>query len=428
MGDSLLGTSGDEYFVRSTCRLCGAEELECVLEMESTPPANEFLSAAQNEEAQDTFPLGLWQCRNCGHVQLPVVVNPERLFRDYVYVSGTSSVFVDHFRRYAKSVVENLDLKPGSLVIDVGSNDGTLLRYFKEAGMRILGIDPARDIAAKATAEGLDTIPEFLDEALARAIVEERGPAAVVTANNVFAHIDDLAGAARAVRALLAGDGVFVFEVYYLVDFTDKMLFDTVYHEHLSYHSMGPLIPFFQSLDMNVFDVERVPTHGGSLRVYVDLGRRARESRVNELLNLEWQRGFFVPGMPPPEARNPLVALDERIQQLRERLTARIQELRAAGKRLAGYGAPAKATTLMYQFQLGRDALDYIVDDNPLKQNLFTPGKRIPVVSSSVLEDDPPDYLLILAWNFAESIIEKCHTFRDRGGKFIVPLPELTES
>ena len=325
------------------------------------------------------------------------------------------------------TVTENLNLKPGSLIVDVGSNDGTLLRFFKGAGMHVLGVDPARDIATKATAEGLETIPEFFDETLARTIVEERGEAAVVTANNVFAHIDGLSAATRAVRALLSVDGVFVFEVYYLVDFADKMLFDTVYHEHLSYHSMGPLIPFFRSLDMKVFDVERVPTHGGSIRVFVDLGRRKRSARVDELLNLERERGFFVPGMPRPEVRSPLIALDERIKQLKEKLTTRIRELRAAGKRVAGYGAPAKATTLMYQFDLDRNTLDYIVDDNPLKQNLFTPGKKVPVVPSSVLESNPPDYLLILAWNFAEPIIEKCQAFRDRGGRFIIPLPELME-
>jgi SAM-dependent methyltransferase len=427
MPDAVLGTQGKDYFVRDTCRLCASRAIDEVLRLEPTPPANEFLTASEREAPQDTFPLGLWQCQQCYHVQLPVVVNPERLFRNYVYVSGTSPVFVDHFRRYAEAVVRTLKLEPKQLVVDVGSNDGTLLRFYRDLGMKVLGVDPARDIAQRATDEGLETLPEFLSEALARRIREERGPAQVVTANNVFAHADDLAGVARAVRTIIGPSGVFVFEVYYLVDFCQKLLFDTVYHEHLAYHSIGSLVPFFQALGMRVFDVERVDTHGGSIRVYVDQGMRAVSPRVDELRRLELESGFPVAGWPAPSRPSPLLALEARISDLSVRLGSRLRQLRADGKRIAGYGAPAKATTLMHQFGLGRDVLDFVVDDNPLKQGRFTPGVQVPVVPSSALSEQRPDYLLVLAWNFAEPIMKKCEPFHRDGGKFIIPLPELRE-
>ncbi len=425
--DALLGTRGEHYFVRSTCRLCGSGRLTRVLELEPTPPANEFRHEQELGIPQQCFPLGLWQCGECGHVQLPVVVDPARLFRNYVYVSGTSPVFVNHFRGYAESVTQRLSLAPGSLVVDVGSNDGTLLGFFQQAGMRALGIDPARDIAAAATARGVETLPEFLDEALAERIVAERGPAKLVTANNVFAHIDDLRAAALAVRRVLADDGAFVFEVYYLVDFCDKMLFDTVYHEHLSYHSLGALVPFLDSVGLRIFDVERVPTHGGSIRVYADKGRRNPTHAIDDLLALEHARGHFVPGKPASSLPNPLVSLEARIVKLGDALGKRLGGLRAEGRRIAGYGAPAKATTLMHQFNLGREQLDFIVDDSPLKQGLYTPGKEVPVLASTALAERKPDYLLLLAWNFAESIIDRCAEFRAKGGKIIVPLPELVE-
>ena len=232
---------------RETCRLCGSRDVTLVFGLEPTPPANAFVSESELDREQERFPLDVFFCESCGHVQLLDVVDPRVLFENYVYVSGTSPVFVKHFEDYAADVVARFAPPQDKLVLDIGSNDGTLLSFFKAAGYPVLGVDPAKDIAASATAKGIETKADFFSPAFAQAVRAERGPAAVITANNVFAHIDDLGGVADGVRTLLADDGVFVFEVSYLVDVFEKTLFDTIYHEHLAYHSVRPLIPFFDA-------------------------------------------------------------------------------------------------------------------------------------------------------------------------------------
>ncbi len=420
--------SGDCH-VRDDCRLCGGS-LTKVLDLLETPPANEFVShdVPWAKIVQDTFPLFLSVCSDCGHVQLPVVVDPRRLFRNYVYVSGTSSVFVDHFRRYAEDMVSRCGLRPGDLVVDVGSNDGTLLSFFRAAGMRVLGVDPARAIAADATARGVPTIAEFLTPALADKIVREHGRAKLVTANNVFAHADDLREVAVACASLLDDLGAFSFEVSYLPSVVRGTLFDTIYHEHVSYHHLAPLIPFLGSAGLPVIDAELVDTHGGSIRV---LSRRASFTpglsvRARGILADEVSSGYVVRNLlgnnSPP---GPMERLDESIRRLASELKGLLLEARTAGKTVAGFGAPAKVTTLMHRFQLGREDIDFIVDDSPLKQGLFTPGKYVPVLAPSALYERRPDYVVILAWNFAEPIMLAHRRFSDEGGKFIVPIPQL---
>jgi len=243
-----LAPPADAYRTRESCRLCSSRALERVLSLTPTPPANAFVTAVERDRPQPVFPLDLHFCRDCGHVQLLTVVDPRVLFENYVYVSGTSPVFVRHFEAYADDVMRYFSLEHGALAVDIGSNDGTLLGFFQKAGLRILGIDPAKAIAEAATARGIPTIAGFFTPASAARIRAEHGPAAVITANNVFAHIDDLSGVTEGVRSLLSPDGVFVFEVSYLVDVIEKTLFDTIYHEHLCYHSVRPLIPFFRAM------------------------------------------------------------------------------------------------------------------------------------------------------------------------------------
>lgn len=419
----------DEYSIRKDCRLCGSQDLKEVFRLADTPPANEFVDASVVRSGSTSkFPLYLVSCGQCKHVQLPVVVDPDRLFRNYVYVSGTSPVFVDHFRRYAEETISALGLAPGDLVVEIGSNDGTLLRFFRDAGMRVLGVDPARDIAARATADGIETWNDFFTEDLARRIVAERGHAMLVVANNVFAHADDLRGIALGVKHLLNGRGVFSFEVSYLPDVIEKTLFDTVYHEHLSYHSVGPLARFFQTCGLTLRDVRRIDTHGGSIRGMV-VGNRVANSgglqapgmvsrSVTDLIAYESALGLDDPAVP-------LQLLQQRVRQLGSQLGDFLDQARRDGKRVAGFGAPAKATTLMYQFNLGPQDIDFVVDDNPLKQGLFTPGKHVPVLPSSAIAERKPNYLVVLAWNFADSIIAKNQEFRDAGGKFVVPIPDF---
>ena len=251
---------------RETCRLCGGPDLTLVLALTPTPPANAFVDDAAKAASQACFPLDVFFCETCRHVQLLDVVDPAVLFENYVYVSGTSPSFVKHFDDYAATLMTRFTPPDGSLVVDIGSNDGTLLAAFQKRGLRGLGVDPARDIAAQATEAGIETFADFFSPHLANRIVNDHGPAAIVTANNVFAHADDLRGVVEGVRTLLAPDGVFAFEVSYLADVVADTLFDTMYHEHLAYHSVKPLEMFFAASGMQLFAVERIASHGGSIR------------------------------------------------------------------------------------------------------------------------------------------------------------------
>lgn len=402
---------------RPDCRLCGGTDLELALQLAPTPPANEFVRSP--DVVQERFPLDVFTCLACGHAQLRDVVDPRRLFEQYVYVSGTSPVFVDHFRRYAEALSREVGLATGDLVVDVGSNDGTLLRFFADAGQRVQGVDPARAIAEEATRRGLPTEAAFFTPALAADLRARLGPARVVTANNVFAHVDDLGGVADGVRALLAPDGLFAFEVSYLVDVVEKTLFDTIYHEHVAYHAVKPLVPFLRAHGLELIDAVRVDTHGGSLRGVAQLAGGPRAVRPSVAAAVAHEEAL---GLDRP-AR--LRAFGEDIERKGARLREVLAAERAAGRRVAGFGAPAKATTLMHHFRLGRDEVEFIVDDSPLKQGLYTPGLHVPVVSSSALAERRPDTLLILAWNFAGPIMAKQRAFAEAGGRFVVPLPEV---
>ncbi|MDH3386403.1 MAG: class I SAM-dependent methyltransferase [Gammaproteobacteria bacterium] len=404
---------------REACRLCGARNLECVLELTPTPPANAMVPAKLLDQAQQCYPIDVYFCESCHHAQLLDIIDPSYLFEEYVYVSGTSSANVDHFRRYADQVIGVAGLEPGDLVVEIGSNDGTMLRFFKDAGMQVLGIDPAQSIAEAATADGIETLPEFFTPELAERIRREHGPIKVVVANNVCAHIDDLESAVTAARILIKPAGVFVFQVSYLLDVYEKTLFDTMYHEHVDYHRVGPLQPFFERLGMKLWDTYRMEAQGGSLRGYVSMAESdvAVQPSVSEMMAQEAAAGLDA----PTTLRNFARSINRSGTELMSLLTG----LKSRGHSIAGYGAPAKSTTLMYHFGLGPEVIDYIVEDNPLKHGMYTPGLHIPVVSTDALYEKRPDYVVILAWNFAEPIISMHRKFTQQGGRFIVPLPLL---
>jgi SAM-dependent methyltransferase len=406
---------------RTVCRLCDSPRLDFAFALTPTPPANSLVPADQLEAHETTYPLDVYVCADCGHTQLLAIVDPAVLFSHYPYVSATSSVFVDHLRDYAADVVTRLDIPREALVVEVGSNDGTFLRWFQGHGMRVLGIDPAENIAAEANAAGIPTLNAFFTPDLAARVRAEHGPAAVLVANNVFAHIDDLHAVFEGVRALLAPDGVVAFEVGYFVDVAGGTLFDTIYHEHVSYHTVRPLIPFLARHGLELFDVQRNLSQGGTIRVFAQPQGAGRPvtAAVAELCALE-ERELGA------RALEGTMRLGERIEVARETLTTLLADLHAQGRRVAGYGAPAKATTLMYHFGLGRESIPYVVDDNPRKQGLFTPGLHVPIVSAEALQgDEAPEYLLILAWNFADPIMRNNHAFADAGGRWIVPLPRV---
>lgn len=403
---------------RSTCRLCESPDLQQVLSLGAVPPVDAYVPADRLDQPQERFPVDLFLCLNCGHVQLLDVVSPELLFGDYIYETASSPGLVEHFRRYAEEVWQGLSLTHGALVVDVGSNDGTLLRFFKARGARVLGIDPAREIARRATTGGIETLPSFLTPDLAWSVRQKYGPAALVTANNVFAHADDLGAMADAVRLMLAPDGVFVCEVSYILDMIDGMVFDFIYHEHLSEHSVKPFRTFLARHGMELIDIERVPTKGGSLRCYARLigGSRAVGPRVAEMLELEAARGLDRPEV--------FAAWAFRIEQVKAEVVAYVARAKAAGQSVAAYGASATSTVLIYYFGLG-EALDFIVDDIPERQNRFSPGYHIPVVSSDALYSRKPDSTLILAWRFADMIMRKHERYLDQGGTFVIPLPDV---
>jgi len=402
---------------KTDCRLCGSTSLDNVLPIRPSAIGDAFVPADRLGEPQDLYPLDCYLCLDCGHLQNLDVVDPDILFRDYTYRTSVSLGLVEHFKRYAHSVVTALSIPKGSLVTEMGSNDGSLLRAFRNEGMRVQGIDPARNIAAAATADGIPTIPDFFTSVLAARIKSDQGEAKLFCANNVFAHIDNLADVAEGIRTLLAPDGVFVFEVSYIVDMIDNMVFDTIYHEHVSHHALLPMEAFLQRHGLTLFDVMRTGTKGGSIRAFAQLaatGTRAKSSRLAALIAEETRRGITQPKI----YRDWFAA----IERCKQAVLTFLDDARLAGKTVAGYGASTTTTTLLYHFELA-SRLAFIADDNPLKQGRFSPGAHLPVLPSSELAQRKPDIVVILAWIYAEPIIARNAAFLEAGGTFLVPLP-----
>jgi len=397
------------------CLMCGAADLALALPLARSAVGNDYFPTAR---PQDDFALSLHLCRGCGNVQIEDVVNPDLLFRNYTYSTTSSLGLVKHFQAYAAEVVAATGAEPGSLVVDVGSNDGSLLKAVRELGYRVLGVDPAVEIARRATAEGVETVPDYFTKPLACQLRESHGRAAVITANNVFAHSDRLPEMADGVRELLRPDGVFTFEVSYLMDIVQKMLFDTVYHEHLCYHSVRSLDAFFTRHGLRLVDVRRIPTKGGSLRGTVQPAGGPRPVSPAVARMIEWE------DLTRLHAAETWAAYAKRIRAARDAFVGLLDRARAAGKTVAGYGASPTVTTLINQFDLaGR--VDFLVDDNPTKQNTVSPGRHIPVYPSDAIYSKGADVVAVLAWNYAAPIMARHAAFADRGGRFVIPLPGL---
>lgn len=403
---------------RNNCRLCGEKNLELVLSLTPTPVGDDFIPAARLDESQETFPLDLLLCRLCGNVQLLNIVDPEVVYGEYTYTSSISLELPDHFRKYADDILNRINHTKGSLIVEIGSNEGTLLNFLKSKEMKVLGIDPARNIALKATETGIETIPAFFTAELAKTIRKKYGQASIVIANNVIANIDDLSDTIDGVRNLLSHDGIFVFETSYLLDVIEKNLIDTVFHEHISYLAVKPLEAFFRRHGMELIKTERVPTKGGSIRGTVQLvgGSHKVSPSVNGLIALEEKSGIF--------HHEAFTSLADKLDSIKKPLHSLLENFKARNKTIACYGAAVGLTTMMYYFDLSR-MLSFIVDDNLKKQNTFSPGYHIPVYSSQTLYEKKPDYVLILAWRYADSIIRKHQKYLEQGGQFIKPLPEL---
>jgi novobiocin biosynthesis protein NovU/D-mycarose 3-C-methyltransferase len=405
----------DAFRTVRACRVCGGSNLEVFLSLGETPLANSFVQPSRATDAEDRYPLAVARCGECGLVQLTVVVDPEIMFRDYLYESSASTPLLTHFDVLAEVVARDF-VAPGALVVEFGSNDGLLLRSLKRRGLRSLGVEPARNLAQRANAEGLETLSEFFAPDTAAQIRRSHGPAAAVIGNNVLAHIDDLAGVTSALDLLLAPDGVFIAEVPYLVDLLARVEYDTIYHEHLSYFHLTPLRRLFDAAGLELFDVVPLPIHGGSIRIHVARrGRRAQSRTLLEMLAAEERAGL--------RGAAPFHGFAASVKAHRAALVDLLGMMKKDGKHLAGYGATAKGNTMLNYCDIDARTLDFIADTTSYKQGLLTPGTHIPVVPESAIAERRPDALLLLAWNYADSIVARHSQFLSRGGRFIHPIP-----
>lgn len=403
---------------RDSCRLCERVDLELVLPLAPTPVAEKYVTEKQLHQKEIIYPLDLYMCKSCGHVQLLDVIDPIFLFSDYTYSTGSSSGLVQHFKEYADNIIGRYQPPKNSFVVDIGSNDGTLLRFFKNHGLTVLGVDPATEIAEKATAAGIKTLPKFMSMELSHHIKDKYGSAKIITANNTFAHSDDLIGMLRSIKALMATDGIFVFEISYLLDVIERVLLGTIFHEHHSYHSLKPLLKFMKCNGMELIDVERVTIQGGSLICTAQIigGPHNVSFSVGELLELEEKHKLDHPAT--------LKDFADRLKKLKVELISMLANYKNQGMTIGGFGAARSGTTLIAQMDLGK-LLDFIVDDNPEKQGKYTPGDHIPVLPTKAIYERKPDYLFILAWIHAKRIIENNRRYLDEGGHFIICFPKV---
>lgn len=418
MGNKIIaGNSKKEVFKLEKCRACDGEDLFLFLQLGPTPVPNGFLRAHHRHKAEKFYPLDVCFCKSCGLVQLAHVVSPKVMFKNYVYIPSTSKIMRDHFSKLSKDAVKKIGVKKDDLVVDVGSNDGTLLKSFQILGLKTLGVDPAENLAKKANQEGVETIAKLFTNDLAKQIKRSRGKARIITATNVVAHIHDLHDFIEGAKTLLSDDGLLIVEFPYLVDLIDKVEFDTIYQEHLSYFSVTPLDKLLKSHGMSLVDIIRIPIHGGSIRVYISKEKKQASNKVNKLLKLEEKKGLF--------KIETYLNFRRRVDKTRHELVQLLWGLKLKGKKIVGYGASAKGNIALNYCRIGPETLDYIVDSIPYKHGKFTPGMHIPIFSEQKLKEDRPDFALLLAWNFADEIIEKQSEYRKQGGKFILMLPEV---
>jgi SAM-dependent methyltransferase len=415
----MAGETARTIEAAGACRFCGAALTETMVDLGETPLANAYLEPDRATAVEPRYPLHVYVCSACFLVQLPAHEAPDAIFGDYAYFSSYSQSWLDHAKRYAAAMIERFSIDPTHRVVEIASNDGYLLKFFKERGIPVLGIEPAANVAAAAQADGIATLVEFFGTEAAQGLANARKTADLLVANNVLAHVPDLNDFVEGLRMALKWTGVLTIEHPHLLRLIEQNQFDTIYHEHFSYFSLTTAERVLKVHDLRVFDVEEPPTHGGSLRLFVCRDDSERETTVNiarikqeeakaGLQRIETYRDF---------GRRTAAAG----RQLRDFLT----NVKSAGKKIAGYGAPAKGNTLLNYCGIGPELLPYTVDVSPHKQGRLLPGSHIPVEHPQVIAERKPDYLLVLPWNLKDEILSDMRHVRDWGGKFVVPIPDV---
>lgn len=401
------------------CRLCSHPLTDdVVLDLGHQPPSDEFVKPETLNDSRVHYPLQLVLCDACGHLQLSYHVDPSILYQnDYPYEQSTTETGRKHYHSMAAHLVDRLAAPADALAVDIGSNVGVLLEGFRLKGLKVLGVDPAHNMAQKANERGIPTIADFFSSDIARRIRAEHGPAHIVTGTNVFAHLHHPGDVVDGVKELLHETGALVFESPHALDLVRDLEYDTIYHEHLGYMSVKPVREFFAAHGLELFDVEKTDIHGGSMRYLAGHpGMHPISPKVEEVLRQEDSIGLY--------DRTAMLAFGKKVNDHRQELMDLLQDLRRQGKRIVGVSAPAKGSTLLNYCHLHSGVLDYITEKAQIKVGLFTPGSHIPIVADEKLLEDQPDYALILAWNFADEIMRNLQTYHDRGGRFIIPIPK----
>ena len=410
--------------IRRQCRLCGSTGIVKSIPLAQVPIVSPNVGTEQDDDGERltrvVAPLDNYLCEDCGLIQLVHVVDPRLIYSSYLYRTSVSLGLPDHFRSLADAVASRLTLNPRDLVVEFGSNDGTLLSCFRAKGMRVQGVDPARQIAAEASQKGIPTLADFFTTSVAASIRAQQGPARAIIANNAMANIDDLDEIFSGIKSLLAPDGAFIFETQYALDVFEKSLLDVIYHEHISTFSVQPIVRAAPRHGLAVFDAERIPTKGGSIRFWLqhEGGPWPTAARVAELANLERTTGLYDLRYHAQFA--------SRIAGIKHDLAAKIDEVRRAGGLVGGYGTSVGCAALIHQFELEK-RLDVLFDDTPFKARLDGPGYDLPVLTADGVYRQRPALIVILAWRYAAPIMEKHKRFLAEGGRFIVPLPKLAE-
>ncbi len=402
---------------KNNCRMCKSNNMPKFLDLGFSALSDNFLTVEQLGQPEIFYPLTVHSCLDCGLCQLGYVVPPELMFNEnYPYDSSTTKTGREHFTKMGVDICDRFNLKPNSFVIDVGSNAGVLLSGFKSNGMRVLGIEPSSKLANAAIKNGIDSIIEFFSKKLVKKILDNYGKVSVITGTNVFAHIDDLDDFMIAADSLLVEDGIIVIEAPYLLRLIENLEYDTIYHEHLSYLSVRPMIKFCKKFGFEVFDTEEQTIHGGTLRYFIGRKDKRKVSQnVSNYLKIEDEREIYSEKKLHDFARS--------VKDHRRALVQLLHDLKINGKKIVAISAPAKGNTLLNYCKIDSEILDYVTERNSLKVGKFTPGMHIPVYSDEKLEDQP-DYALILAWNFADEIMQNNFKYREKGGKFIIPIPK----